>query len=310
MTRKEQSKMLDDKIESNINQYKADRLNAEISAFSSGDLNKYEFLTRKYIKYKPNALDKARFEFSPLGQTFSTGFDKNAQGYQEEGVIKLLKDIRDGLGGGIAPRAPRVPRALGGSDDGNDDSDNDDDNNMPDLETEEEAAERILINSLNKFKDNVKIEMSSLDKIVKNKENEFSTKLNKTKNDIKKIDNYIKENNDKNFKKEKEYNEILLKCNESIKELEKTKERDDFNELKRLNRQNDIVEELESKLNEKKENIKTLKDNKNLGNIIKIKNRKIGKLEKSKINYDKEIKELGEELTKSYKYVNEKKRRI
>ena len=181
---------------------------------------------------------------------------------------------------------------------------------MPDLETEEEAAERILINSLNKSKDNVKIEMSSLDKIVKNKENEFSTKLNKTKNDIKKIDNYIKENNDKNFKKEKEYNEILLKCNESIKELVKTKERDDFNELKRLNRQNDIVEELESKLNEKKENIKTLKDNKNLGNIIKIKNRKIGKLEKSKINYDKEIKELGEELTKSYKYVNEKKRRI
>ena len=41
-------------------------------------------------------LDKARFEFSPLGETFSTGLDKTAQGYQE-GVIKLLKDIRDGL---------------------------------------------------------------------------------------------------------------------------------------------------------------------------------------------------------------------
>ena len=47
MTRKEQSKILDDKIESNINQYKVDRLNAEISAFSSDDLKKYEFLTRK-----------------------------------------------------------------------------------------------------------------------------------------------------------------------------------------------------------------------------------------------------------------------
>ena len=46
MTRKEQNKILDDKIESNINQYKVDRLNAEISAFSSADLNKYEFLTR------------------------------------------------------------------------------------------------------------------------------------------------------------------------------------------------------------------------------------------------------------------------
>ena len=62
-------------------QYKVDRMNAKISAFSSGNLNKYEFLTRKDLKYKPNALDKARFEFSPLGQTFSTGLDKTAQGY-------------------------------------------------------------------------------------------------------------------------------------------------------------------------------------------------------------------------------------
>ena len=101
MTRKEQNKILDFKIESNVNQYKVDRLNAEISAFSSGDLNKYEFLTRKDLKYEPSALDKARFEFSPLGKIFSTGLDKTAQGYQEEGVIKLLKDIRDGLRGGV-----------------------------------------------------------------------------------------------------------------------------------------------------------------------------------------------------------------
>ena len=47
MTRKDQIKILNDKIESNTNQYKLDRLNAEISAFSSGYLNKYEFLTRK-----------------------------------------------------------------------------------------------------------------------------------------------------------------------------------------------------------------------------------------------------------------------
>ena len=99
MTRKEQNKILDAKIESNVNQYKVDRMNAEISAFSSGDLNKYEFLKRIDLNYKPNALDKARCEFSPLGKTFSMRLDKNAQGYQEEGVIKLLKDIRDGLRG-------------------------------------------------------------------------------------------------------------------------------------------------------------------------------------------------------------------
>ena len=101
MTHKEQNKILDAKIESNINQYKVDRLNAEISAFSSGDLNKYEFLTRKDLKYKPNALDKAKFEFSSLGKAFSVGLDKTAQGYQDERVIKLLKDIRDALAGGV-----------------------------------------------------------------------------------------------------------------------------------------------------------------------------------------------------------------
>ena len=101
MTRKEQIIILNDKIESDVNQYKIDRLNAEISAFSSGDLNKYDFLARKDLNYKPNALDKAKFEFSPFGKAFSTGLDKTAEGYQEEGVIKILKDIRDGLANGV-----------------------------------------------------------------------------------------------------------------------------------------------------------------------------------------------------------------
>ena len=125
MTRKDQIKILNDKIESNTNQYKVDRLNAEISAFSTGDLNKYEFLTRKDLstnqKYKPNALDKAKFEFSPLGKAFSVGLDKTSQGYQEEGVIKLLKDIRDGLAGG-------VNRPNNRQDNDNDDNDDNDHN--------------------------------------------------------------------------------------------------------------------------------------------------------------------------------------
>ena len=160
MTRKEQNQILDAKIESTINQYKVDRLNAEISAFSSGDVNKYEFLKRIDLNYKPNALDKARFEFSPLGKTFSTGLDKTAQGYQEEGIIKLLKDIRDGLAGGITPRTLRGSKGPRGPglDRPHDDSDNDD--NMPDLETEEEAAERIALNNF--------------DEMFKNKENEFN----------------------------------------------------------------------------------------------------------------------------------------
>ena len=86
-----------------------------MSAFWSGDLNKYKYLTRKDLKYKPNVLDKARSEISRLGKTFSTGLDKTAQGYQEEGVIKLLKDIRDGLARApLGPRGPGGPRAPPG----------------------------------------------------------------------------------------------------------------------------------------------------------------------------------------------------
>ena len=108
-------------------------MNTEISAFSSGDLNKYEFLKKIDLNYKPNALDKARFEFSPLGKTFSTGLDKNAQGYQEEGVIKLLKDIRDGLRG--VNRRPNDNRRNDEFDNGrNDEFDNrsDDDGSFDD----------------------------------------------------------------------------------------------------------------------------------------------------------------------------------
>ena len=46
MARKEQNKILDYKIESNVNQYKVDRLNTEISAFSSGDLSQMRLIKR------------------------------------------------------------------------------------------------------------------------------------------------------------------------------------------------------------------------------------------------------------------------
>ena len=48
---------------------------------------------------------------------------------------------------------------------------------------------------LNKFKNNMENKMSDLDKMVTSKEDEWNTKLNKLNNDAKKIDNYIKKNN-------------------------------------------------------------------------------------------------------------------
>ena len=92
MTRKEQVKILDDKIEANNAQYNLDRMNAEISAYSSGDLPKYEYLTKKDLGYKPNAFEQAKFEYSPLGKIFTDGLDKSDK---NEGLLKRLKNIED-----------------------------------------------------------------------------------------------------------------------------------------------------------------------------------------------------------------------
>ena len=92
MTRKEQNKILDDKIKANNAQYDLDRMNAKISAYSSGDLPKYENLTKKYLGYKPDAFEQAKFEYSPLGKVFTDGLDKSDR---KEGLLKRLKNIED-----------------------------------------------------------------------------------------------------------------------------------------------------------------------------------------------------------------------
>ena len=76
MTRKVQVKILDDKIEVNKRQYDLDRINAEISAYSSGDLPKYEYLTKKDLGYKPDSAEKEKFEYSPIGKVFTDGLAK------------------------------------------------------------------------------------------------------------------------------------------------------------------------------------------------------------------------------------------
>ena len=90
MTRKEQNKILDNKIEANNAQYHLDRMNAEMSAYSSGDLPKYEYLTKKDLGYKPDAFEQANFEYSPLGKVFTDGLNKSDR---NEGLLKRLKNI-------------------------------------------------------------------------------------------------------------------------------------------------------------------------------------------------------------------------
>ena len=96
MTRKEQIKILDDKIKTNERQDDLDRINAEISAYSSGDLPKYEYLTKKDLGYKPDAVEKVKFEYSPIGKVFTDGLAKEDKS-KKVGFFKRLKNIEDNL---------------------------------------------------------------------------------------------------------------------------------------------------------------------------------------------------------------------
>ena len=92
MTRKDQIKILGDKIKANNAQYDLDRMNAEISAYSSSDLHKYEYLTKKDLGYKPDPFEKAEFKYSPLGKVFTDGLDHSDK---NEGLLKRFKNIED-----------------------------------------------------------------------------------------------------------------------------------------------------------------------------------------------------------------------
>ena len=92
MTVKNQLKILNRKIKQNKADYDLYRQNAEISALNSGDLDKYEYLTKKDLNYKPDPLQKAKFEYSPLGQVFNKGLESDEK---QEGLLKRLKNIED-----------------------------------------------------------------------------------------------------------------------------------------------------------------------------------------------------------------------
>ena len=96
MTRKDQNKILDDKIKANNVQYDLDRVNAEISAYASGDLPRYEYLTKKDLGYKPDAVEKGKFEYSPIGKVFTDGLAKEDKS-KKIGLFKRLKNIEDNL---------------------------------------------------------------------------------------------------------------------------------------------------------------------------------------------------------------------
>ena len=90
MTVADQIKILDRKIKQNDAQYDLDKKAAKISALPFDNWKKYEYLTGEELGCKPGALEKAKFEYPPLGKVFNKGLDEDGL---NEGLLKRLKNI-------------------------------------------------------------------------------------------------------------------------------------------------------------------------------------------------------------------------
>ena len=79
MSISEKIKEINNKIKQNKAQYDLDWQTAKISALSSGNVSKYEFLTDKDVLAEKDLLEKAaalkRFEYSPIGKELNAQTD-------------------------------------------------------------------------------------------------------------------------------------------------------------------------------------------------------------------------------------------
>ena len=92
MTINDQIKVLNKKILENEAQYDLDKKVAIVSARSSKNLDKVEYLTGEDLGLKPNTIEQARFEYSPLGKIFNKGLDKDDK---KERLFKRFKNIKN-----------------------------------------------------------------------------------------------------------------------------------------------------------------------------------------------------------------------
>ena len=190
MTRKEQVKILDDKIKANERQYDLERTNAEISAYSSGDLLKYEYLTKKDLKYKLDAFEQAKFEYSPLGKVFTDGLDKSDR---NKGLLKRLKSIEDRNNNQLLVIKNILRPTIKGENNGgfrSDDDANDEYKTIQDFKQELIDKDILHIDGVEKFDNKVNKWKQTKDKKIVYKN--VDTKVNTKKFNIYKIfENYL-----------------------------------------------------------------------------------------------------------------------
>ena len=92
MTVTDQIKLLDRKTKQNEAQYDLDWKAAKISALSSGNLDKYEYLTGEDLNYKASTVEQAKFDYSTLSKFFNKGLKEKDK---IEGLLKRLKNIEN-----------------------------------------------------------------------------------------------------------------------------------------------------------------------------------------------------------------------
>ena len=92
MTVTDQIKIVNRKIKQNEAQYDLDTEAAKISALSSNNLDKYEYLTGEELGLKPSTVEQAKFDYSPLGKIFNKGLSEEDK---KEELLKRLKNIED-----------------------------------------------------------------------------------------------------------------------------------------------------------------------------------------------------------------------
>ena len=92
MTVTDQIKILGRKIKQNETQYDLDREASKISALSSNNLDKYEYLAGKDLGLMPSTVEQTKFEYSALGKISNKGLNEEDR---KEGLLKRLEKIKD-----------------------------------------------------------------------------------------------------------------------------------------------------------------------------------------------------------------------
>ena len=92
MTLTDQIKILNRKIMQNEAQYDLDRKAAKISALSSNNLDKYEYLMGEDLDLKSSTIEQAKFEYSPMGKIFNKGLNEDEK---KEWLFKRLENLEN-----------------------------------------------------------------------------------------------------------------------------------------------------------------------------------------------------------------------